>query len=75
MDRDEALALLPVPYATALSLLDQGISRHEIALRLGIDHDAIVPFFALAESKLASIQRGSETNSDGDSRASDPMSS
>jgi hypothetical protein len=56
MDREQAIALLPRAYATALSRRDCGVPVQDIARELKIPPDAIATFFALAESKLAAVQ-------------------
>ena len=55
MDRDEAIALLPVTYQQALTLLAGGCSDDEIAERLGIDRQSLAPLVELAEAKLARL--------------------
>ncbi|HEY6696642.1 MAG TPA: sigma-70 region 4 domain-containing protein [Acidimicrobiales bacterium] len=55
MERDEAVAQLPVVYQRVLAWLDQGWSGEQIATRLGIDPRAVDPLIRLAEAKLARL--------------------
>ena len=51
--RDESLQRLPLPYATALRLRDEGMTDEAIAERLELDLDALPTFMRVAEAKLA----------------------
>jgi DNA-directed RNA polymerase specialized sigma24 family protein len=51
--REEALQRLPLPYATALRLRDDGLTDTEIAEHIGVDLAALATFMRLAEAKLA----------------------
>ena len=55
VDRDQALAELPVAYATALRLEAAGAERALIAHALGIDAEGVGPLLALAEAKLGRL--------------------
>jgi len=55
MDRDEAMALLPEGYGTALRLRDQGLEAPAIALRLGIDDDVVETLLQIGDGKLRRI--------------------
>ena len=66
MERNEAIALLPITYQRALSLVADGHSTDDISEELGIDHDAVSHLVELAEAKLARLtaapaNRGSGT--------------
>jgi DNA-directed RNA polymerase specialized sigma24 family protein len=52
---DEALAMLPTPYAQALRLRRQGLDPAGIARELAVDDAAIGPLLRLAEAKLARL--------------------
>ena len=77
MERDEAVARLPVVYQRVLAWLDQGWSGEQIAARLGIDPHAADPLIRLAEAKLARLtdattkDEGSTTEGADRSRSSD----
>ena len=58
VDRDQALAELPVAYATALRLEAAGAERALIAQALGIDVEGVRPLLALAEAKLDRLLDG-----------------
>jgi hypothetical protein len=51
--RAESLQRLPLPYATALRLRDEGLADEAIAQRLELDLDALPTFMRVAEAKLA----------------------
>jgi len=51
--RAESLQRLPLPYATALRLRDEGLTDDAIAQRLELDLDALPTFMRVAEAKLA----------------------
>jgi hypothetical protein len=51
--RAESLERLPLPYATALRLRDEGIADDLIAERVGLDQAALPTFMRVAEAKLA----------------------
>ena len=51
--RAESLQRLPLPYATALRLRDEGMADEAIAERVGVDLDALPTFMRVAEAKLA----------------------
>lgn len=51
--RDELLDRLPLPYATALRLREQGSPDEVIAERVGVDLDTLPIFMRVAEAKLA----------------------
>jgi hypothetical protein len=51
--RAESLQRLPLPYATALRLRDDGIADDVIAESVGVDLDALPTFMRVAEAKLA----------------------
>ena len=53
--RAESLALLPLPYATALRLRDEGVADEAIAEQVGVDLDALPTFMRVAEAKLAAV--------------------
>lgn len=55
MDYDQAVALLPVAYATALRLRAAGIEPAGIAERLDVPTEAVGPLLAIAEAKLARL--------------------
>jgi len=55
MDRDEAMALLPEGYGTALRLRDEGLPAREIALRLGIDDEVVETLLQIGDGKLRRI--------------------
>jgi hypothetical protein len=54
--RAESLELLPLPYATALRLRDDGVADEVIAAHVGIDLDALPTFMRVAEAKLAAAE-------------------
>lgn len=60
MDRDQALAELPVAYATALRLRAAGAEPSLIADALGIDAQGVDPLLVLAEAKLGHLLDGDE---------------
>jgi DNA-directed RNA polymerase specialized sigma24 family protein len=55
MERDEALALLPEGYGTALRLRDDGVAAHEIAVRLGVDDEVVQTLLEIGDGKLRRI--------------------
>ena len=55
MDRHQALAELPVAYATALRLRAAGATTSLIADALGIDAKGVGPLLVLAEAKLGQL--------------------
>ena len=52
MDRTAAIAELPEAYATALRLRDEDVNDETIAVRLGIEVEAVEPLLRLAAAKL-----------------------
>lgn len=55
MNADEALAALPEVYADALRLHAQGLTRAEIAARVGVPDSAIDSLLRLGAAKLARL--------------------
>ncbi len=55
VDRDHALAELPLAYAVALRLLERGVRNEDIAYGLGIEPEAVDPLVQLAHVKLAAV--------------------
>lgn len=55
MDPDVALAALPEVYADALRLHEQGLTRAEIAARVGVPDSAIDSLLRLGAAKLARL--------------------
>jgi DNA-directed RNA polymerase specialized sigma24 family protein len=55
MTYEQALRLLPVIYAQALTLRDAGHDEQQIAAALSIERAAIGPTVRLAEAKLARL--------------------
>jgi DNA-directed RNA polymerase specialized sigma24 family protein len=55
VERDQAMAELPVAYATALRLQAAGAEQSLIADALGIDIFGVGPLLALAEAKLGQL--------------------
>lgn len=53
IDRATSLERLPLPYATALRLRDDGVADQVIAERVGVDADLLPMFMRVAEAKLA----------------------
>lgn len=53
--RAARLDRLPLPYATALRMRDEGFADEVIAEHVGVDKDALPTFMRLAEAKLASV--------------------
>jgi hypothetical protein len=53
--REEACARLPVTYALALRLRDEGLPEDLLAERLGVEPEALGPLLEIAEAKLAAI--------------------
>jgi DNA-directed RNA polymerase specialized sigma24 family protein len=65
VERDEAVARLPVAYQRVLACLDAGWSDEEIAAQLGIEPEAVRPLVELARSKLArQVDASSEASTD-----------
>lgn len=64
MDRAAALDRLPELYAQAIRLRDAGVTREEIAVRLGIALEAVAPCLSVAEAKLARIMALIESPAD-----------
>lgn len=59
--RREALERLPLPYATALRLRDEGLSDELIAKCVGIEPEAVATMLGLAEAKLAAAGYGDDS--------------
>jgi hypothetical protein len=59
--RAESLERLPLPYATALRLRDEGIADDLIAERVGLDQAALPTFMRVAEAKLAAASDEPQT--------------
>jgi DNA-directed RNA polymerase specialized sigma24 family protein len=55
MNRADAVKLLPVTYARALTLRDTGCDNDAIAAALGIVPEAIGPLLRLADAKLQQL--------------------
>lgn len=55
MDRSTAIDWLPVAYAAALRLQDEGHDNEAIAARLGLAPAAVGPLLRVAAAKLHSI--------------------
>lgn len=55
MNRDEALALLPAAYATALRLRHAGADHAAIAARLDLPVEAVPILLNIADAKLARL--------------------
>lgn len=55
MDRDQAIASLPLPYAVALRLHDAAADPEIIAHALGIDPAGVPGVLALGEAKLEAV--------------------
>ena len=55
MDRERALAEMPVEYAVALRLADAATDSAAIAAALGIDQAAVPSVLRMARAKLASL--------------------
>jgi hypothetical protein len=55
VDRDRALAELPLAYAVALRLRERGIARDDIAYVLGVEPQAIGPLLEIASLKLDAV--------------------
>lgn len=55
MEREEAVAGLPVAYQRLLAWLGEGRTTDEIAVGLGVDRRAVDPLIELAEAKLARL--------------------
>jgi DNA-directed RNA polymerase specialized sigma24 family protein len=62
VERDEAVAQLPVVYQRVLAWLDEGWSGEQIATRLGIDSQGVDPLIRLAEAKLARLTDATTDN-------------
>jgi DNA-directed RNA polymerase specialized sigma24 family protein len=60
--RAESLQRLPLPYATALQLRDEGMTDEAIAERLELDIDALPTFMRVAEAKLAAASADESSN-------------
>lgn len=58
VDRAQAIAELPRPYAIAIGLRDAGVADDVIAGSLGIEADGLGSFFSLAMAKLDRVMRG-----------------
>ncbi|MFE1592912.1 hypothetical protein [Nocardia sp. NPDC058705] len=54
--RRAAMDRLPVPYALALRLRDEGVDDATIAARVGIEPEAWRNFLAIAVAKLAAAE-------------------
>ncbi|MEO3758645.1 hypothetical protein ABGB19_10230 [Mycobacterium sp. B14F4] len=57
LHRAEYLQRLPLPYATALRLRDEGIADDVIAERVGIEPETLPTFMRVAEAKLAAAAK------------------
>jgi DNA-directed RNA polymerase specialized sigma24 family protein len=55
VERERALAGLPITYQRILAWVDEGLSVQEIAARLGIEPAAVSPMIRLGEAKLARL--------------------
>jgi hypothetical protein len=55
VDREHALAEIPMAYAIALRLEARGVDRHLIAADLGVEPEAVEALLRLAHAKLASV--------------------
>lgn len=55
MHRDDALALLPESYGTALRLRDAGRSAADIARSLGVDEEVVATLLEIGDGKLRRI--------------------
>jgi hypothetical protein len=51
------LERLPVTYAKAMRLREQGETDEAIAARLGIEPEAVEPLVRIGEAKLAALRR------------------
>jgi hypothetical protein len=51
--RAKSLELLPLPYAVAIRMRDEGFADDAIAERIGVDRAALPTFMRVAEAKLA----------------------
>ncbi|MFD3702031.1 hypothetical protein ACFWUP_02680 [Nocardia sp. NPDC058658] len=54
--RAAAIDLLPVPYALAIRLRDEGVDEATIAARVGIEPEAWGNFLAIAMAKLSAVE-------------------
>ncbi len=55
MDRNEALAHLPEPYAIALRLRDAGVSLPQLARGFAMEPQSVRSLLKIAEAKLAEL--------------------
>lgn len=63
MNRDQALALLPAAYATALRLRGTGADHAAIATRLDLPVEAVPALLTIADAKLAALLHGEAEDS------------
>jgi hypothetical protein len=61
VDREEAMSLLPFPYATALRLVDEGVTEPVIARAVGVELTAVGPLLRVAHSKLDELMLDQST--------------
>jgi hypothetical protein len=61
MDRAQAIQALPVTYAIALRLRDEGVEAAGVARILDVEPHAVGPLLTLAEAKVAELMDGSPT--------------
>jgi len=59
MDRAQAIQALPLPYAVALRLRDEGVEAAGVARVLDVEPQAVGPLLTLADAKLAELLDGS----------------
>lgn len=57
-DRDGQVQRLPVAFAVALRLHEAGVDEAMIATALAIEAESVGPLLAIANAKLARIERG-----------------
>jgi hypothetical protein len=55
MDRDHAVAELPVMHAVAVRLRDVGADVHTIAVATGVDDEQVGILLEIADAKLARL--------------------
>ncbi len=63
MDRAQAIAELPMPYAVALRLRDAAADQVTIARALGIEPDGVPGVLRLGEAKLSALLGGMPSRS------------
>lgn len=56
--REQALRKLPLPYSLALRLREAGVADEMVSEYLGVDTEAVVGIYRIAEAKLAAALEG-----------------